>query len=384
MTATTNPPLHFDHEFRGNTPSKNSDGTTTITDTYNAPTPPSIIENPKLEATAGRNAPINWLGSSFSGADIKAVVHLYGSLSESISPKQERLQERLDFYESLESGAISLLSGLIDPFTTPTQYEARRQVFRDATGLSGTSVGEQRALRELTNLVFNTSSLSTFVGLSSARKKLEQIRIGATAGKEGVQEELQREDKLRDASSSTFTLGTLQTLSVQSHREKFGVRALGHSYVKGYTRGPRTIAGSMIFTVFTDHPLKKLIYAMGEEGVWKDPEIATLLPDQIPPIDVTIVFANEYGALSRMTIYGLEFLNDGATFSIDDLITEQIMNFVARDIDVMTKAGQIRLSKLQRGMGSDRDDSGSSLLFGNSDYDRYLDELKVRRSLSNR
>ena len=130
-----------------------------------------------------------------------------------------------------------------------------------------------------------------------------------------IQDNIARESAVASQAESTITLGSLQTLSVQTHREKFAVRALGHSYVKGYTRGPRTIAGSMIFTLFDEHPLKKLMFAMcSSEGIWNDPEISTLIPDQLPPIDLTIVFANEYGALSRMTIYGVEFVNDGATF----------------------------------------------------------------------
>jgi hypothetical protein len=43
--------------------------------------------------------------------------------------------------------------------------------------------------------------------------------------------------------------------------------------------------------------------------------------------------ANEYGAVSRMALYGVEFLNTGYTFSIEDLLLEEIVQFVARDID---------------------------------------------------
>jgi hypothetical protein len=177
----------------------------------------------------------------------------------------------------------------------------------------------------------------------------------------------------------TLTLGTLQTISIQSHREKFAVRALGHSYPKGFCRGTRTLAGSMIFTVFSEHPLLKLIRVMGgQEKIWRDPEIASLLPDQLPPIDLTIVFANEYGSLSRLNIYGVEFINDGVTFSIENLLSEQVMNFVCRDADVMTTVGQMRLSRATRGLEQDRDATASSLL-GTSDYIKYLDRLKVRR-----
>ena len=41
--------------------------------------------------------------------------------------------------------------------------------------------------------------------------------------------------------------------------------------------------------------------------------------DQIPPFDVVIVAANEYGKAATMRIYGIEILNEGSGFSIDDL-----------------------------------------------------------------
>jgi hypothetical protein len=141
----------------------------------------------------------------------------------------------------------------------------------------------------------------------------------------------------------------------------------------------------MIFTVFEEHPLLKLIRAMGNrEKGWKGAEISSLIPDQLPPIDITLAFANEYGSLSRQNIYGVEFINDSVTFSIDNLLSEQVMNFVARDVDVMTSAGNMRLSRLQKGIDGDREPTASDLLIGNNDYIRYLDVLKVRRRLTNR
>jgi len=196
--------------------------------------------------------------------------------------------------------------------------------------------------------------------------------------------------------SSTEVLASLQTLSVQTHREKFGVRALGRSYVKGYTRGPRTIAGSMIFTVFNEHALGRLIRAIGNPAFVGESKLDTntssLIPDQLPPIDISIIFANEYGSVSRMSIYGVEFVNDGHTISIEDLMTEEVMNFVARDIDIMTSVGRRKLSQLEQGLWTS--DDGQSLegttllkrtLFGgNYDYNQYLVRLGVRSSIRSR
>lgn len=57
--------------------------------------------------------------------------------------------------------------------------------------------------------------------------------------------------------------------------------------------------------------------------------------DEIPPFDVTISFANEYGQKAVLVIYGLEILNEGTGYSIDSVTTEKACTFVARKVDYM-------------------------------------------------
>lgn len=140
------------------------------------------------------------------------------------------------------------------------------------------------------------------------------------------------------------TLADVQTLTYSSHREKFPVRTLGRIGTKGYTRGPRTIGGTIIFTVFNKEVLSELLtqnYQLDSAnadnyGVWK-----AVLIDQIPPFDITINFVNEYGSTSRLVLYGVELVNEGQTMSIDDLITENVVNFVARHIEPMYDMGAV-------------------------------------------
>jgi hypothetical protein len=134
----------------------------------------------------------------------------------------------------------------------------------------------------------------------------------------------------------------IQTITISSHREKFPVRALGRINAKSHTRGSRTLAGSMIFTLFNKYALWDLIQAssafyssgVGIQGSDSGyPEFSTVLPDQLPPFDITLVASNELGDSSYMVIYGLEITNDGRTISIQDIITENVMQFYCRDFD---------------------------------------------------
>ncbi len=57
--------------------------------------------------------------------------------------------------------------------------------------------------------------------------------------------------------------------------------------------------------------------------------------DEIPPFDITISFANEYGQKAVLVIYGVEILNEGTGFSIDNVTTEKACTFVARRVEHM-------------------------------------------------
>ena len=125
----------------------------------------------------------------------------------------------------------------------------------------------------------------------------------------------------------------LQTISYSVHREKFPVRTLGRVNPKGFTRGSRTIAGSLIFTIFDRNALWDIL----EHNRNDPPDTPGHSPliDQIPPIDITITFQNELGYMAAMRIYGIEIVDEGQTMSIDDIITENVMSYIARDITVM-------------------------------------------------
>lgn len=57
--------------------------------------------------------------------------------------------------------------------------------------------------------------------------------------------------------------------------------------------------------------------------------------DEIPPFDITISFANEYGQRASLVLYGVEILNEGSGFSIDNVTSEKACTFVARKVDYM-------------------------------------------------
>lgn len=126
--------------------------------------------------------------------------------------------------------------------------------------------------------------------------------------------------------------GTLQTITYSIYRPTTQVYVLGQAMPSGFVRGNRTIAGTLIFTVFDRHALYNAIkYGFSVE----DPRCMNIKPDELPPFDVTINFMNEYGKSSYMTIRDIRIISEGQTMSIEDRITENTMQYIAADIDMM-------------------------------------------------
>jgi len=122
----------------------------------------------------------------------------------------------------------------------------------------------------------------------------------------------------------------IHTLSYSSFREKFAVRTLGRVHAKSYTRGPRTIAGTMIFNTVQKSELLSLVTGMEEGDTVTDPRIISA--DQIEPFDLMILFSNEYGARAAVHIFNVDISSEGKEMSIDTIITQNSFNFYATDI----------------------------------------------------
>lgn len=156
--------------------------------------------------------------------------------------------------------------------------------------------------------------------------------------------------------TDVLELGELQTISYSVHRENAPVRTLGHVNTRGFIKGGRTIAGSLIFTVFNEYAfyrIKEFREMMSETGLFFAP-----LADMLPPFDVVLSFFNEYGLAGKMKIYGITIVDEGQTMSVDDLITEQTYTYMARGIQPLISA------------------ESDPLMLPNSERDAYLQRQK--------
>ena len=156
-------------------------------------------------------------------------------------------------------------------------------------------------------------------------------------------------------------IGTLKGIAWSITREKGAVYTMGSANPRSFTRGKRGIAGTFQFSVFDRDSLTQLIsnddsmqiYKRVSEwtneiynlpakvtNAWWEQQAGVLsgtpfYNDEIPPFDVTISFVNEYGNQSRKDIFGVEILNEGSGISMDSIVIDETMTFVARAISKM-------------------------------------------------
>lgn len=205
---------------------------------------------------------------------------------------------------------------------------------------------------------------------------------------------------------SNQVLSELQAISYSITREKAPLYTLGSADPRSFSRGKRGIAGTLIFLVFDRHALlstfgayadstnqllflsdiddikpaadvTKDLNSIGLDGsagrsdaaaasgtsaasdyaaietnisggaVDSDQEAAApWFIDQLPPIDITLAAANEHGSLAVMSIFGVEMLNEGCGVSIDDIVTEQQVTYVARTLLPWQPVGNVSETKL--------------------------------------
>ena len=131
-------------------------------------------------------------------------------------------------------------------------------------------------------------------------------------------------------SSSPILLGSLTTISYSLYRTKQPVVNLGRTNINGVTRGTRIYAGTMIFTLINQHWLNELLDTTNLSWMKKFKELKA---DELPLFDLLVVSANEYGNSVSMMLYGVDITDEAQVISVEDLFTENTLNFIARDID---------------------------------------------------
>lgn len=184
-----------------------------------------------------------------------------------------------------------------------------------------------------------------------------------------------------DRSSQPVLLKSMATISLSVHEAKSPVRRLGHRGVSGFTEAIRTIAGSIVFTVIEDHPLKDLIEKNPSRGAMSlDMEERRLNSAvTLRPMNILLKYQTEVNEQAGvdLEIHNLRFINEGVVTSVNDMVTEMVCQFVAEDAKTF---------KMVSNMGSrviEKEKPNEKLPKNNSENSNPLQESSEDISLEN-
>jgi hypothetical protein len=121
------------------------------------------------------------------------------------------------------------------------------------------------------------------------------------------------------------------TFTVSIHREKSAVRAAGYINPKGFARGRRTIAGTMVLTQYTVDALYNFLMSQQLMAHDLSKDTQYVKDDQLPPFNMTLLFADEYGNTSYRRVLAVDFVTDGVVYSTNDMMSEQTISYMASD-----------------------------------------------------
>jgi hypothetical protein len=170
-------------------------------------------------------------------------------------------------------------------------------------------------------------------------------------------------------------VGNLMAVSYAIQREKAPIYVLGEANPRAFSRGKRGIAGSLIFIQFDTHAILEQFDVDNEsndlgrfakkkyeispqqlsaDGVLNIPLVGAgaadapgsmaevvkaFYADQIPAFDITVAAANEYGAVARCVIHGVELMNEGWGMGIEDRQADMQTTYLARAVSRWTVQG---------------------------------------------
>lgn len=297
------------------------------------------VKNEKDQRELVKLNSIKFNNSSYSGTDIKVLVHSYGSSNSTLRGDLDRV---IAVYSNIQTDLLGLVN-LANQYLTAGNSSIKTQVISDFNRTVRNIETQENSIQDTGLIQFIATSLAVVsmqVDPLRFSGQISQLHNFLGSLLSGWKQQIAALNTRTEELVNTKVLAELQTISISTYREKNPVRALGSVGVRGYVRGPRTVAGTMIFTVFD----RNVLFSLLDTSSDRDDQFRSAIKDQLSPLDITITFANEYGALSRMTIFGVEFVSEGQTMSIEDIILEDVCQFVARDIDpitpVLNQAGQ--------------------------------------------
>jgi hypothetical protein len=195
----------------------------------------------------------------------------------------------------------------------------------------------------ITTPIVDTTKYSTFESMAGVNTKVifefpNYLKLGGT------------QDNTGNANQSAYILmDSIITLTYSVYRAKMPVIPLGECSVTGFALGNKTIAGTIIKTLTYNDDISSFmkfyvaaaikargdyIPNLGDKLEITQKEFNSIMRDDLTPFNIHTYSISEYtGRMSCDSIYGCTIINNGQVQSIENLITENTISFIAKSIN---------------------------------------------------
>lgn len=136
-------------------------------------------------------------------------------------------------------------------------------------------------------------------------------------------------------------LATAHMISYSSFRATPFARPVGYVNPKGFGRATRTVTGNMRFYVTRADFLRRLIWYLDSYANAQN-EMPYYALDQLPPVDLMLMFANEYGSSAFRVLRGVIFTTEDMTTGVGAVETTlSDVSFIGLDATPITPMSEI-------------------------------------------
>lgn len=141
--------------------------------------------------------------------------------------------------------------------------------------------------------------------------------------------------------------GTAITISYSVYRSKQSVFNFGNNTIDGFAIGNKYVAGTLIKGVFNNDELNNTLATLKDSlilnfnpkelyDVRNNKMVHSIMKDDLLSCDINIIYTNEYTDHTKIeVIQDATFINNGQVASINDIITETTLSYVARSVKSM-------------------------------------------------
>lgn len=193
-----------------------------------------------------------------------------------------------------------------------------------------------------------------------------------------------------DGAPGVLHMASALTISYSVYRKKAPVYNLGQPILSGFSVGHKYVAGSLVTVAFDIDEISDFINRMVRyrqskfntyvddpdttnnkidrnkpvgssfevnlegrtRGTYKN--VHTIMRDDLTEFNMHVIMEDEiYGPdrARKLIVYGCQFINNGQVMSIDDIVTENTLSFIARDVREQFDARD-KLESIASGVGN--------------------------------